>query len=319
MRVPGDVQESSSPYSIVIKYFLSCSASMVAETVTYPLDITKTRLQISQAGLKGKLRPRGMLKVTYNIARHEGFMSLWQGLAPAIYRHYVYTGIRTGIYEYIRGIWRDEGKTYFSFWKSLTTGLLSGAVAQFVASPADLVKVQMQMEGLRKRQNLPPRFKSSRHAFASIYRTNGFFGMWTGWIPNCQRAALVNMADMATYDRAKHFFINQFGMKDSGITHACASSCSGLAAAIISTPADVVKTRIMDQLRHLHDNQHSKSSTYVPMYKGSLHCFMHIIKSEGFFALYRGFLPTYMRMAPWSLTFWVSYEKIRYLTGAPSF
>lgn len=46
---------------------------------------------------------------------------------------------------------------FLNFRKSLATGLLSGGVAQFVASPADLVKVQMQMEGLRKLQNLPPR------------------------------------------------------------------------------------------------------------------------------------------------------------------
>jgi hypothetical protein len=36
-------------------------------------------------------------------------------------------------------------------------GLISGAVAQFFASPADLVKVQMQMEGIRRLQGLPPR------------------------------------------------------------------------------------------------------------------------------------------------------------------
>lgn len=40
----------------------------------------------------------------------------------------------------------------------MITGLVSGAVGQFVSSPADLVKVQMQTEGLRKRQGLPPRY-----------------------------------------------------------------------------------------------------------------------------------------------------------------
>lgn len=32
------------------------------------------------------------------------------------------------------------------------------------------------------------------------------------------------------------------------LTHACCSSLSGLAAAVVSNPADVIKTRIMDQL-----------------------------------------------------------------------
>ncbi|TMS36814.1 hypothetical protein L596_003894 [Steinernema carpocapsae] len=74
----------------------------------------------------------------------------------------------------------------------------------------------------------------------------------------------------------------------------------------------------MDQLRHRHDyTLHGNTGT--PIYKGSIDCLMHIVRTEGFFALYRGFIPIYIRMAPWSLTFWISYEKIRQLTGAPSF
>jgi solute carrier family 25 uncoupling protein 27 len=76
-----------------------------AETVTYPLDLTKTRLQIST---KDPLKGGGMIRMVYKVARREGFLSLWQGLAPAIYRHYVYTGIRTGLYELIRNNWVDR-------------------------------------------------------------------------------------------------------------------------------------------------------------------------------------------------------------------
>ena len=36
-------------------------------------------------------------------------------------------------------------------------GMSAGALAQFLANPTDLVKVQMQMEGRRRLQGLPPR------------------------------------------------------------------------------------------------------------------------------------------------------------------
>ena len=36
-------------------------------------------------------------------------------------------------------------------------GLIIGGLAQFLASPADLVKVQMQMEGRRRLEGKPPR------------------------------------------------------------------------------------------------------------------------------------------------------------------
>ena len=35
------------------------------------------------------------------------------------------------------------------------------------------------------------------------------------------------------------------------------------------------------------------------LYKGSVDCFQQTIAKEGFFALYKGFLPVWIRMAPW--------------------
>ena len=43
------------------------------------------------------------------------------------------------------------------FRKAIPTGMISGAAAQFLASPTDLVKVHMQMEGKRQLEGLKPR------------------------------------------------------------------------------------------------------------------------------------------------------------------
>ena len=43
--------------------------------------------------------------------------------------------------------------------KAIPTGMLSGAMGQFIASPADLVKVRLQMEGKRQLQGLEPRYQ----------------------------------------------------------------------------------------------------------------------------------------------------------------
>ncbi|CAD6198025.1 unnamed protein product [Caenorhabditis auriculariae] len=294
------IDGSSSLNQIATKYFLSCTSALVAETVTYPLDITKTRLQIA----KNKFTRGGMIQVTYDIIRKEGAMALWTGVAPAITRHYIYTGIRMGAYEWIRGLtFHPEKEKSFPIWKSMLSGAGSGLVAQFAASPTDLVKVQMQMEGLRRLQNQPLRYTGAWNCFVSLYRTQGFFGLWIGWLPNCQRAALLNMADIATYDNTKHALIDEVGLKDNWITHAIASACAGLAAAIVSLPSDVVKTRMMDQIRHELDAKMMKTkNTHVDLYNGVVDCYMKIIRNEGFFSLYKGFLPSYIRMAPCSTT-----------------
>lgn len=62
--------------------------------VTFPLDLTKTRLQIQGEGGSrqhgGNVQPpkyRGMLSTALGIVREEGPLKLWQGVTPAIYRH----------------------------------------------------------------------------------------------------------------------------------------------------------------------------------------------------------------------------------------
>lgn len=39
----------------------------------------------------------------------------------------------------------------------------------------------------------PFRFRGVHHAFAKILAEGGIRGLWAGWVPNIQRAALVNM------------------------------------------------------------------------------------------------------------------------------
>ncbi len=63
---------------------------------------------------------------------------------------------------------------------------------------------------------------------------------------------------MATYDKAKHWLLAHTSLKDDAVTHGISSAGAGLAAAIASTPADVVKTRIMNQ-------PYDKSGRFVPI------------------------------------------------------
>ena len=54
-------------------------------------------------------------------------------------------------------------------------------------------------------------------------------------------------------------------------------------------------------------------------YRSSLHCLVTIMKEEGVLALWCGFALSYARMAPWSLTFFLSFEQMRKAYGLDSF
>ncbi|CAG2056757.1 unnamed protein product [Timema podura] len=298
-------------------YIISVIAASIAEVVTYPLDLTKTRLQVQGeiAALKNgtpNVPYRGMLHTGLGIVHEEGVVMLWRGVTPAIYRHVVYSGIRIVTYETLRDkIFKKEPDGSFPIWKSAMSGVISGALAQFFASPTDLIKVQIQMEGRRRLLGKPPRVYGTWDAFTKIVNKGGLKGLWKGSVPNVQRAALVNLGDLTTYDSVKRFLLTHTSLTDNHFTHILCSACAGLVAATMGTPADVVKTRIM--------NQPTDSKGYGLVYKSSIDCLVKTVENEGLFALYKGFLPVWIRMAPWSLTFWLSFEQIRSMLGATSF
>ncbi|XP_023780045.1 mitochondrial uncoupling protein 4 isoform X5 [Cyanistes caeruleus] len=216
------------------KFALSACAAAVAELVTFPLDLTKTRLQMQGEAAErrggaaaGRALPhRGMLRTALAIAQEEGVRKLWQGATPAVYRHIVYTGVRMVTYEHLRDsvLGRAEGES-FPLWKAVVGGMSAGAIGQFFASPTDLVKVQMQMEGKRKLEGKPLRFWGMHHAFLKILSEGGVRGLWAGWVPNVQRAALVNMGDLTTYDSVKHFLLLNTTLVDNSVTHCVSSIC----------------------------------------------------------------------------------------------
>lgn len=310
LKVPGPAADG-----LVYKFVLSAVSAMIAESVTYPLDLTRTRLQIQgEMGLHGATvahSNRGMFKVMQGIVTEEGLSNLWQGISPALYRQIVYSGFRMVIYEGLRDrVFKRNDDGSFSLWKSVIVSGTCGALGQFAASPTDLVKVQMQMEGRRRLEGKPVRVTSCAQAFTSVFMESGIRGLWRGWVPNVQRSILVNVGDLVTYDLVKRQLLLKSSLPDNFVTHGISSACSGLVACIMCTPADVVKTRVMNQ---------PTGNGRPLLYKGSIDCVVKTVRQEGIAALYKGFVPTYCRLGPWLAVFWLCYEQLRKRTGHVTF
>lgn len=58
-----------------------------------------------------------------------------------------------------------------------------------------------------------PRVPNTKHAFLNIVNKHGVRGLWKGWAPNVQRAALVNMGGKKPYNYTTllmHFCRNSY-------------------------------------------------------------------------------------------------------------
>eukprot|EP00882_Tetradesmus_deserticola_P016352 GHRQ01017460.1.p1 GENE.GHRQ01017460.1~~GHRQ01017460.1.p1 ORF type:complete len:135 (+),score=54.40 GHRQ01017460.1:1378-1782(+) len=84
----------------------------------------------------------------------------------------------------------------------IASGLATGAIAITVASPTDLVKVRMQSEG-KKSPGQAKKYPNAFKAYGIIRREEGMLGLWKGLGPNIARNAIINAAELASYDQIK--------------------------------------------------------------------------------------------------------------------
>ncbi|CAN6270001.1 unnamed protein product [Urochloa humidicola] len=286
------------------KVSLSSISAAMAEASTYPLDAVKTRLQLHRSPGGAGGGGVSVIRVASELVRDGG---VYRGFSPAVLRHLMYTPLRIVGYEHLRSTLASGGREVGVVEKALAGGL-SGITAQVVASPADLIKVRMQADSRLLSQGIQPRYTGVADAFTKIIRAEGLLGLWKGVVPNAQRAFLVNIGELTCYDQAKHFIIRNQICDDNLYAHTLSSVASGLSATTLSCPADVVKTRMMNQ------GKEGKA-----LYRSSYDCLVKTVRHEGMAALWKGFLPTWARLGPWQFVFWVSYEKLRRASGISSF
>ncbi|XP_046961625.1 mitochondrial uncoupling protein Bmcp [Vanessa cardui] len=277
-------------------------ASIVAEFGTFPIDTTKTRLQIQGQKIDPRhveLRYTGMVDCFVKTSKQEGIKALYCGIWPAVLRQATYGTIKFGTYYSLKqalAARRADGGANEHLPTNTFCAAFAGGLSSAIANPTDVLKVRMQV-GDEKRNLV--------RCFAEMYRVEGARGLWRGVGPTAQRAALIAAVELPVYDAAKRRLTPPLG--DAPLNHLLSSLLASLGSAVASTPLDVVRTRLMNQ-RKTKDGVVDSS---VRIYKGTIDCFMQTVRNEGFLALYKGFVPTWLRMGPWNVIFFITYEQLK--------
>jgi len=280
-------------------------ASMTAEFGTFPIDTTKTRLQLQGQVIDVKqkeIRYRGMLHAFVRIAKEDGLKALFNGVAPALLRQATYGSLKLGFYHALkrRLVKNPKDETLYC---NVIAGVVAGAVASAICNPTDVLKIRMQAE---YKSGSSVTRKGMISSFMSMFKEEGVRGLYRGVGPTAQRAAVVAGVELPVYDWCKKKILDYQIMGDNPYTHFCASGVAGFAGAVASNPIDVVKTRMMNQR-----NLKVKPGDGTVIYRSAAHCLVTTFKSEGFFALYRGFIPQFMRLFPWNVIFFMSFEQYK--------
>jgi solute carrier family 25 uncoupling protein 27 len=262
-----------------MKIFLVSISCSIAEIVTHPIDTIKTKLQLSSN--------KQLLEVIQQSYKENGWKGFYKSIYPALGRHWIYSTGRVTIYEQLK----QENENILI---KIRNGCIAGGFSQLVASPMDLIKIRLQGNPSLKMYNI----------IRETYSKDRLSGFYKGWQPNVARAALVNIGELVAYDYSKKFLLGN-GFKDNVYTHFLSSIYSGFCSTVLSTPADVVKSNYMNNPQK---------------YKNSLvKCISSIYQENGIFYFWRGSLLNWIRLGPWQMIFWTSYENLAIMTKNKTF
>ena len=146
---------------------------------------TRTAMVQQQlAGMRGEV-PLGMMAQTSAIFRSEGMRGLYRGFSAAALREATYSSLRFGLYEPLKVMMdTSDGKEVLPVWKKVTAGLVAGAGAAAIASPSDLIMIQMAAS----KQFPPP---SMYQVASQVIAKDGIAGLYKGIGTTVTRAAVL--------------------------------------------------------------------------------------------------------------------------------
>ena len=185
-------------------------------------------------------------------------------------------------------------------------GMTSGGIGSFVGTPSELALVRMSNDSKlpeKQRRN----YLSVVDCVQRIAREEGLTKLWTGGRVTVLRAMLLSACALAFTSDIKlrltgTGIFGESGQFFGGIPLLfCATLVSSFIANIVSNPFDVVKSRMQNQ---------QKDSKGQLQYSGMTDCFLKIVGDEGVPKLWAGFVPAFLKLAPYTVISLILTEKI---------
>lgn len=289
MMPRSELKATSEGTSLLQNIACAGGAAVIAVTFIHPIDVVKTRLQVSGTGGGRDYASLGIGGSVKVIAAEEGVSAFWKGINAAWLRESSYTSLRLGLYAPIKDA-MGAGAADAPFWKKFTAGSLAGALGSIAGNPFDVLKTRMMAaEGA----GAPSMVEGAR----ALLKDQGVGGFYRGLEANVARAMVLNGTKMACYDQIK-LMIKSTPIPDGLPTQFSAAFSAGFFMTCTVAPFDMVRTRLMNQ------------PPDAKIYNGAADCVMKILKADGPTGFYRGFVPIWMRFAPTTCLQLIIFEQL---------
>jgi len=283
------------------------NSGMGAATVCHPLDVVRVQMQTEGSSYNNAK------DAICGIYQKDGLKDgLYAGVSAAYLRQWLYGSCRIGIYAYLlenaqnANIKAGLDKNAISLPSKMLFGLTSGGIGSFVGTPSELALVRMSNDKklpADKRRN----YKGVGDCITRIGKEEGLPALFTGAPATVLRACLLSACAMGITSEIKMRLSGSGYFGDDGKLLGgvpllfVATLFSSFAANTVANPFDVVKSRMQDG-----------SSQYNSL----VDCFLKTVQNEGVLKLWSGFVPAFLKLAPYTVISLILTDKItKIVTG----
>ncbi|KAM7532027.1 hypothetical protein LguiB_035437 [Lonicera macranthoides] len=266
-------------------------AGSVEHMAMFPVDTLKTRMQAisssscSSPAINLRQSLGSILKVEGPAGLYRGIAAMGLGAGPA---HALYFSV----YESLKKV-LSAGNPNNSVAHAVS-GMFATITSDAVITPMDVVKQRLQL------QNSP--YKGVGDCVKRVLVEEGIGAFYVSYRTTVVMNAPFTAVHFATYEAAKRAlmeFSPETGDEETLLVHATAGAAAGGLAAAVTTPLDVVKTRLQCQGVCGCDRFSSGSMGDV---------IGTIVRKDGYRGLMRGWIPRMLFHAPAAAICWSTYE-----------
>ncbi|KAL5535679.1 AGC1 [Sanghuangporus sanghuang] len=259
-------------------------AGAFGATIVYPIDLVKTRMQNQRGNVVGELLYRNSFDCVQKVLRNEGLLGFYRGLGPQLIGVAPEKAIKLTVNDLIRNLASDPETGHIKLSWELVAGGAAGGSQVIFTNPLEIVKIRLQVAGeAAKAEGAIPR------GAVHIVRQLGLVGLYKGASACLLRDIPFSAIYFTAYNHMKKDVYSEgYNGKKLGFFETLISAAvAGMPAAYLTTPADVVKTRLQVEAK--------KGQTH---YKGLADGFIKIYREEGFKAFFKGGPARVLRSSP---------------------
>ncbi|SCV73037.1 BQ2448_6962 [Microbotryum intermedium] len=277
------IARTRKPLPFVYQFTAGAIAGVTELLCLYPLDVVKTRMQL-QVGkpVAGAEHYNGMVDCFKKIIAREGAGRLYRGLVPPLMLEAPKRAVKFAANDFWGNTYKSAlGTDKMTQGLSILTGCSAGATESVVVVPFELVKIRLQDKNST--------YKGPMEVVGQIVRKDGLLGLYAGLEPTFWRHVTWNGGYFGCIFQVRALMPKAETRSGELFNNFVSGAIGGFFGTALNTPFDVVKSRVQNSI---------KVAGTTPKYNWSFPSLLLIAREEGIGALYSGFLPKVLRLAP---------------------